>query len=75
MSFSVTYTKSGGKSQFFLSSLSSTVNDIRRKPYMVGTYLTVGKQAKRMPDATVETTKLYSYSSMQTRTDIHQILL
>ena len=34
---------------------SSTVNDVRRKLYMVGIYLTVGKQAKRMPDTTVET--------------------
>ena len=48
-------TKSGGKSRFPLSFLSPTVNDIRRKPYMVGTYSTVEKQAKRMPDATVET--------------------
>ena len=31
-------------------------NDIRRKLYMVGTYSTVGKRAKRMPDPTVETT-------------------
>ena len=31
-------TKSGGKSQFSLSFLSPTVNDIRRKLHMVGTY-------------------------------------
>ena len=37
---------------FFLS----TVNDIRGKLYMVGTYSTVKKRAKRMPDPTVETT-------------------
>ena len=49
-------TKSDGKSQFSLSFLSPTVKDIRRKFYMVGTYLTVEKQAKRMPDATVQTT-------------------
>ena len=35
---------------------SSTVNDVRRKLYMVGIYSTVGKRAKRMPDNTVETT-------------------
>ena len=50
------WTKSGGKSQFSLSFLSSTVNDVRRKLYMVGIHLTVGKPAKRMPDTTVETT-------------------
>ena len=44
----------------FFSLLSSAVNDIRRKIYMVGTYSTVGKQAKRMPDPTVETTILDS---------------
>ena len=32
------------------------LNDIRRKLYMVGTYSTVQKRAKRMPDTTVETT-------------------
>ena len=31
-------------------------NDVRRKLYMVGTYSTVEKRAKRMPDTTVETT-------------------
>ena len=36
--------------------LSPTVNDIRRKLYMVGTYQTVGKRAKRMPDASSGTT-------------------
>ena len=41
---------------FSLSFLSHTVNDIRRKLYMVGTYSTEEKRAKRMPDATVETT-------------------
>ena len=30
------------------------VNDIRRKLYMVGTYTTVEKRAKRMPDNKVE---------------------
>ena len=49
-------TKSGGKSQYSLSFLSSTDNDVRRKVYTVGTHLTVGKRAKRMPDPTVETT-------------------
>ena len=39
-----------------LSFLSPTVNDIRRKHYMVGTYSTVEKRAKRIPDSTVETT-------------------
>ena len=48
--------KSGGKSQFSLSFLPSAVNDARRKLYMVGIYLTVEKRAKRMPDATFETT-------------------
>ena len=43
---------------FSLSFLSPTVNDIRRKLYMVGTYSTVEKRAKRMPDATVKTTKI-----------------
>ena len=35
--------KSGGKSQFSLSFLPSTVNDARRKLYMVGIYSTVEK--------------------------------
>ena len=48
--------KSGGKSQFYLSFLSYTVNDVRRKLYMVGIQLAVGKRARRMPDTTVETT-------------------
>ena len=51
-------TKSNGKIQIYLSFLSSTVNDIRRKLSMVGTYSTVEKQAKRVPDPTVETTDL-----------------
>ena len=51
-----TCTKSGGKSRFSLPFLSSTVNDSRRKLYMVGTHSTVEKRAKRMPDPTVETT-------------------
>ena len=51
-----TCTKSGGKSPFSLPFLSSTVNDSRRKLYMVGTHSTVEKRAKRMPDPTVETT-------------------
>ena len=42
--------KSSGKSQFSLSFLFHTVNDVRKKP------LTVEKRAKRMPDTTVETT-------------------
>ena len=42
------WTKSGGKSQISLSFLSSTVNDIRKKLYMVGTYSTVEKWAKRI---------------------------
>ena len=48
-------TKSGGKSQYSLSFLSSSVNDVRRKVYTVGTHSTVGKRAKRMTDPTVET--------------------
>ena len=40
---------------FSLSFLSSRVDDNRNKLYMVGTYSTVEKRAKRMPDATVET--------------------
>ena len=48
--------KSGGKGRFSLSFLSSRVNDIRRKLYMVGTYSTVWKGAKRMPNIRVETT-------------------
>ena len=50
------YTKSSGKSRFSLSFLSSTVIDIRRKPYMVRIHLTIEKRAKRMPDFTVKTT-------------------
>ena len=53
-------TMSGGKSRFSLYFISTTVKDIRRKLYMfmvrTHLYLTVEKQAKRMPDATVETT-------------------
>ena len=48
---------------FSLSFLSSTVSDIRKKLYMVGTYSTVKKRAKRMPDTTVETTKVMKNSS------------
>ena len=48
--------KSGGKSRLSLSFLSYTVNDVRRKLYMVGIQLAVGKRARRMPDTTVETT-------------------
>ena len=51
-------TKSNGKSQISLSFLSSTVNDIRTKLNMVGTYLNVEKRAKRVPDPTVETTQV-----------------
>ena len=50
--------KSSGKSQFSLSFLSSTVNDARRKLYMVGIHPTVEKTAKRTPDTTVETTEI-----------------
>ena len=35
---------------------TSTVNDVRRKLFTVRIHLTVRKRAKRMPDATVETT-------------------
>ena len=48
--------KSGGKSLFSVSFLSSTVNDVRRKLYMVKIHSIVEKRAKRMPDTTVETT-------------------
>ena len=37
------YIKSGGKSQISLSFLASTVNDVRRKLYMVGIHLNVDK--------------------------------
>ena len=50
--------KSGGKSRFSLTFLTSTVNDVRRKLYTDGIHLTVGKQAKRMPNTTVKTTIL-----------------
>ena len=43
------------KSGFSLLFLASTVNDLRRKLHMVKIHLTVGKRAKRMPDATVQT--------------------
>ena len=54
--------------------LSSKVNDVRRKLYMVRIHLTVGKQAKRMPDTTVETTrneqqKLSSYQNWNRRSN------
>ena len=42
-------------SLFFLLQFM-TVNDIRGKLYMVGTYSTVEKRAKRMADPTVENT-------------------
>ena len=43
--------------------LAFTINDVRRKLHMVEIHLTVGKWAKRMPDATVETTiNLYKAS-------------
>ena len=48
--------KSGGKIRFSLSFLSSTVNDVRRKLYMVIIHSTVGNRAKQEPDTTVETT-------------------
>ena len=51
--------KSGGKSQFSLSFISYTVNDVRRKLYMVGIQPNVEKRAKRMPDTTVETNLLH----------------
>ena len=37
--------------------LASTVKDVKRKLHMVEIHSTVGKRAKRMPDATVGTTK------------------
>ena len=40
--------KSGGKSQFSLSFLSPTVNDLRRKLYTVGIHSIVEKRAKRI---------------------------
>ena len=43
---------------FSRSFLFYTVNDVRRKPYMVEICLTVGEGAKEMPDTTVETTVL-----------------
>ena len=57
--FLQSYIKSSGKSQFSLSFLSSTVNDVRRKLYTVVIHSTVGKRAKRMLDTTVETTHLH----------------
>ena len=41
---------------FSLLFLASTINDVRRKLHMVEIHWTVGKRAKRIPDATVETT-------------------
>ena len=41
---------------FSRSFLFYTVNDVRRKPYMVEIHSTVEKRAKRTPDTTVETT-------------------
>ena len=41
---------------FSLLCLASTVYDIRRKLHMIKIHSTVGKQAKRMSYATVETT-------------------
>ena len=38
--------------------LAPTVNDIRRKLHIVKIHSTVGKRAKRTPDATDETTYL-----------------
>ena len=40
----------------FLLFLASTVNDVRTKLHIVEKHSTVEKRAKRMPDATVETT-------------------
>ena len=51
--------KSGGNSQFSLSFLSFTVNDVRRKLYEVVIHSTVGKRAKQLLDTTVETTHLH----------------
>ena len=48
---------------FSLSFISSTVNDIRRKPYTVGILSTIEKRAKIMPDPTVKTTKEYGAKS------------
>ena len=56
--------KSGGKSRFSLSFLFHTVNDIRRKLYVVEIHLTVGKRAKRMPDPTVELAFSNLYSNI-----------
>ena len=50
--------KSGAKSPFSLSFLASTLNDVTRKLYTIGTQSTVEKRAKRMPDIIVETTIL-----------------
>ena len=50
------FIKSGAKRRLSLSFLASTVNDVTRKLYTVGTHLTVGKRAKITPDVTVETT-------------------
>ena len=45
------------RAAFSLLVLASMVNDVRRKLHMVEIHSTVEKWAKRMPDATVETTK------------------
>ena len=52
------FIKSGGKSRLSLLFLASIVNDVTRKLYKVGIHLSVGKQAKRILDTTVETTSL-----------------
>ena len=41
--------------------LAFTINDVRRKLHMVEIHLTVGKRAKTMPDATVETTRIQKF--------------
>ena len=67
--------KSGGKSQLSLSFLASIVNDVRRKLYAVGTHSTVEKRAKRMQDITVETTAIFIFFNLKTKTaKIFQII-
>ena len=44
------------RAAFSLLFLVSTVHDVRRKLHMAKIHWTVRKQAKRMPDATVEST-------------------
>ena len=55
------------RAAFSLLLLASTVNDIRRKLHMVKTHSTVEKQAKRMPDATVETTETLCHTDRESK--------